>query len=353
MAGSKCPMDRIPAIFNVILYVVITVSIIQHCRQFESGVHDHERNTRAAIERAMEAHEKGKVFLRRTLVKHRKEEILAGKRHRQHLEARIKAILSLKRNIDSSQATIQAQQVLKHEWSKKQKELEKRERERILSEGGNPEEVFLMRKRVSEFEREQKKFKARQNERQLEIVTKLLEEEKKLKRLEKERSKSHKHGRQKSKPHLPKGDLCADKKKKSEVIHKQSGAGERGADPLLKVTFEEGDEDKQLRKDLSSDEDPGMEMVDAGELDQLDGESLLEPEIRGHWETAPVVSQKSDGASQPQDEGAGKREGEGVKRERSKAEVEMMQRAMDKLKKSAIIKQVAGGKEFKVCTRIS
>ena len=47
-----------------------------------------------------------------------------------------------------------------------------------------------------------------------------------------------------------------------------------------------------------------------------------------------------------------KGDGEGpVKREKSKAEMEMMKRAMDKLKKSAIIKQVAGGREFKVRTQ--
>ena len=67
--------------------------------------------------------------------------------------------------------------------------------------------------------------------------------------------------------------------------------------------------------------------------EELDGDLFDKPEDKGD---DPVVKKE-------------KGEGEGlVKREKSKAELEMMQRAMEKLKKSAIIKQVAGGREFKV-----
>ena len=188
---------------------------ISNRRQFESNIIDHEEKTRTAITHAKQAQEKGKQFLHKTIERRRKEEALAGKRHRQHLENRVKAILSLKQNIDSSQGTMQAQQMLRNEENKKVKEEERRERERILAEGGNPEEVFLMRKRANQFEKEKKDFKEKQNQRQLEIVSKLLEEEKLQKRLERVQSKSHWHSRQ-QRPHPSKRNLQAGAKKEKE-----------------------------------------------------------------------------------------------------------------------------------------
>ena len=313
---------------------------------------DHEQQTRSAIESAREAHEKGKQFLRKTLAKRRKEEALAGKKHRLHLDKRIKAILSLKQNIDSSQGTIQALQVLKSEQNKKIKELEKRERERIVADGGNPEEVFLRRQRADQFEKERQKFKEQQDQRQLEIVTRLLEEERVQKRLKKDQSKSHWHGRQKTKPHPSKKNLVdggKSRRKRNEVDSELSGTGderdgdegEGGDGSEIEVTFE--DEDKVRRPDKgssSSDEGDGSEKVDDITLEALDEENLLEPEIKGLWETAPVIKKKE---SVHADVGEAR-----MKREKSKAEIEMMQRAMEKLKKSAIITQVAGGREFKV-----
>ena len=311
------------------------------CRQFESNIVDHEEKTRTAIERAKQAQEKGKQFLHKTIERQRKEEALAGKRHRRHLEKRVKAILSLKQNIDSSQGTMQAQQMLRNEESKKLKEEERRERERILAEGGNPEEVFLMRKRASQFEKEKKDFKEKQNQRQLEIVSKLLEEEKLQKRLEKVQSKSHWHSRQ-QRPHPSMRNLQAGnkKRKKREISDDQSiltssaGQDVQEGDAVSEAKLEEKSKRKQLALD-SSDEEFGGDLLDRSKLGSLDRakDSRVEPEIKTE---DPLVKREG-----------GKGEGQ-VKREKSKAEMEMMQRAMEKLKKSAIIKQVAGGREFKV-----
>ena len=310
------------------------------CRQFESRSEDHEEQTKSAIEKARKAHEKGKQFLRKTLERRRKEEALAGKKHQQHLEKRMQAILSLKHNIDASQSTIQALQMLREEESKKMKESEKKERNRIIAEGGNPEEVFLKRQRASQFEREKQKFKEKQDQRQLEIVMRLLEEDKIKKRLRKEDSKSHWHGRQKTRPHPSKRNLIEKKKRKNEAVDESKGADEEREETEMEVRFdEEANVGKPAGKESSSDEEFGVDKMDAfATLDPLDMESVLEPEIKGLWETAPLVKKESVHTG----------EGGGVKKEKSKMELEMMKRAMDKLKKSAIIKQVAGGKEFKV-----
>ena len=305
---------------------LLLIFFISNCRQFESNIVDHEEKTRTAVENAKQAQEKGKQFLHKTIERRRKEEAFAGKRHRQHLENRVKAILSLKQNIDSSQGTIQAQQMLRNEESKKVKEEERRERERILAEGGNPEEVFLMRKRASQFEKDKKEFKDKQNQRQLEIVSKLLEEEKLQKRLERVQSKSHWHSRQ-QRPHPSKRNLQAGakKRKKREISDEHSvltstaelAVQEEGVTASEEAKVVEKSRSKQLAVDSSDEE--------------FDDDLLNKPADKGD---DPVIRRE---------------EGEGlVKREKSKAELEMMQRAMEKLKKSATIKQVAGGREFKV-----
>ena len=100
-----------------------------------------------------------------------------------------------------------------------------------------------------------------------------------------------------------------------------------------------------IRDRDSSDEEFSSHPVSGITLRSLDEESLEEPDIRGLWEKAPTVKKKQFGLSGGEGNEKGK---QGVKRNRSKAEIEMMKTAMDKLKKSAIIKQVAGGREFKV-----
>ena len=231
---------------------------------------------------------------------------------------------------------MQAQQMLRNEENKRLKDEERRERERIIAEGGNPEEVSLMRKRASQFEKEKKGFKEKQNQRQLEIVSKLIEEEKLQKRLEKVQSKSHWHSRQ-QRPHPSKRNLQAGtKKRKKRENPDDQGIPTSNAemdiqegDIVSEAKVEEKSKNKKLALD-SSDEEFGSGLLDRSKLDKAK-DSRMEPDIKGE---DPVVKKRDE-------EGA-------IKREKSKAELEMMQRAMEKLKKSAIIKQVAGGREFKV-----
>ena len=57
-------------------------------------------------EQARQAQEKGKQFLQETLDRRKREEALEGDKHRSYLDRRIKAMLSLKKNIESSQVII-------------------------------------------------------------------------------------------------------------------------------------------------------------------------------------------------------------------------------------------------------
>lgn len=216
--------------------------------------------------------------------------------------------------------------MLKREKEKKKKKQDDAEREKIIASGGNPDEVFLRRKRLAEFEKSREDFKKRQEQRQLEIVSQLLEEDKVKKRMEKLYSKPHWHERQEL-PHPT-------KRKTGKRLGRKSKA-------RLAVSHDEDDTigvldepDKGEGVGSSDEEAPGHQDDDGITLTPLHDEVLAEPEIRGLWEDNPVIKKQShDG---------------GVKREMSKAEMEMMRTAMEKLRRSVVVKQVAAGREFKV-----
>ena len=91
------------------------------------------------------------------------------------------------------------------------------------------------------------------------------------------------------------------------------------------------DKDEEEEPHSSDEEDSNIQSPHREVATISDSEeSLAKPEIKGLWEKK--ASQKE--ASQ----------GEGV----SKMEREMMEEAMEKLRKSVVVKQVAAGREFKV-----
>lgn len=72
-------------------------------REFDSSIEEQDRLRKTAIEQAMKAQEQGKVFLQETMERHRREEARERERERNHLEERVRAILSLKSNTESAQ----------------------------------------------------------------------------------------------------------------------------------------------------------------------------------------------------------------------------------------------------------
>ena len=57
------------------------------------------------IEKARQAQEDGRAFLRKTMERRRQEEAKEEMQQRQQLERRVKAALSLKRNLESSEVS--------------------------------------------------------------------------------------------------------------------------------------------------------------------------------------------------------------------------------------------------------
>ncbi len=208
--------------------------------------------------------------------------------------------------------------MLKSEGAKKKAVKDRIERERILSEGGNPDQAFLRKQRIESFELSKEAFLKKQNEGKVEIINKLLEEEKILK---KSAAKSHSHSPQESSRKLSKLKKTSKTNQLSTTTHEEVPTIRDPEDKLISVS---GNDEPVLDSHrLPSSQDGGVS-------GRGDGEAILvEPDIRGLWDQG----HGSVGV---------------VKRERSKVEVEMMEEALDKLKRSNITKQVVAGREFKV-----
>ena len=242
--------------------------------------------------------------------------------------------------------------MLVHEKEKKRRKLEKAEKARILAEGGNPDEVFLKRQRAEAFEKNREEFERKQRERQLEIVSQLLEERKIQKRLEAKLSKSHWHDKGQA-PHSSKRRTLH-LRKKQRVALKHSVALEGDAPAIdgeaIAVDGGDGKEEKKREIDLESSDEEGhfVERLQTGAMKPTSEESLAKPEIQGLWERSERKVTLSGGRGGEGEGGGGKVGEGGVGKVESKAEREMREGVMEKLRKSVVVKQVAAGREFKV-----
>ena len=75
-------------------------------RVMEATLKAQATQTKEAIERARRAHEEGKVFLHKTLELRREKEAENGRKEREELDKRMRAVLSLKRNMESSEVRV-------------------------------------------------------------------------------------------------------------------------------------------------------------------------------------------------------------------------------------------------------
>lgn len=147
------------------------------------------------MERALQAQEHGRKFLQQTLQRRMKTKEAEGGQRRTEQEKRMRAVAGLKESIESSWGTLQAQQLLQRERERRARKEEEQAREAILEAGGNPHQEFLRRKRVSEYEEKRAEFARKQHEAKVEIVARLLEEERQLSRAQHQGARAHWKGR--------------------------------------------------------------------------------------------------------------------------------------------------------------
>ena len=112
----------------------------------------------------------------------------------------------------------------------------------------------------------------------------------------------------------------------------------------------DGKEEKRREIDLESSDEEGHfgERLQTGAMKTTSEESLAKPEIQGLWERSERKATLSGGRGGEGEGDEGKVGEGGVGKVESKAEREMREGVMEKLRKSVVVKQVAAGREFKV-----
>ena len=328
--------------------------------------------TKAAVRKARQTQQDGLDFLSQSALRRKEEAAAKGAEHRAHRGRRIKALLGFKESLEASKGAIAARQLLRDEDERRRREGEEEERRGILAQGGNPREVALRNKRMREFAERKETLEHTKQERQLEIVAKLLlEEEEELGR--RRRGQVGGAARQPSQHSLV-GRWQAHRKRRegrskgggrsdNKSGDGGGGGGDGGGDGEGGYggggggsAFEGGVPDKGevpggqagLKETTSSEsEDGDAVLLMEGGVGSGD-EDLAEPEIRGLWDTTAARRKKPAGAKM--EVGGGDA---GVVAVRpavlgTKAEQEMMSRTMEGLRRGMVTKQVAGGREFKV-----
>ena len=180
--------------------------------------------------------------------------------------------------------------MLREVKDRREKACEEERRRQAVLDSKNPDEVVLQEMRAREFTRKKADFEENRKQRQLEIVAKLLEEEKAKKKKEKLASKDHWKGRW-----LVAGGEKAESKQREferrsiERLQKdhnvQNRSGEDGANPL--ISGSETGEGVGGQECESPEESGGHEGVKneqvidikTGDLDEV----LAKPEIDGLW----------------------------------------------------------------------
>ena len=302
----------------------------------------------------------GRRFLQQTLQRQRRREEEEESQRAYRQQRQREAVCGLRESIAASRGSLQANLLLRTEREGRGRKEEEKEKERIIRAGGNPHEEFLKQRRVAEYEAKLAEFAQKQRETEVEMVVRLLAEERQQRRTQRLGARPHWQGRSQvgsvapsastpqcpchahtQVPRLPKKGQKKRMKLNPSTGHRSSDVQESrtAADtessehaPPPEVHREEGEEE-------------GEEVEEEGE--EVERESLAEPEIRGLWD-------RKGGSSRPRPIAGAVLAGEGEeevagRKPLSKLEREMRKAAMESLRKSVVVRQVAAGREFKVC----
>jgi hypothetical protein len=244
------------------------------------------------------------------------------------MEQRMETLLSLKTNIQDNRDSMRALQMIRNKQQAVVDSEEMAERQKAIEEGLNPDEVILKRRRMQNFVKEKELFEKRQLKNKVAIVDKLLREQKDAKRKE----KMHQQ------PHWQDKWLQQDTSCSTIISHatdsKTKEADQVGSVSVVRVDVQgDGMSTGQQHKDDENILTEPTSTTDdfKSEGGQVQGRKDKPVGIQGLWQTS---EQKS-----PSEQSKVKQQ--------SKMEKEIMQRVMDKLKESAVIRQVAAGREFK------
>ncbi|CAG5118471.1 unnamed protein product, partial [Candidula unifasciata] len=318
--------------------------------KWEDALNDAERRHIHAVEEAEKSHERANKYLSKTLAKLKKRQQEEQDRYNSEMIRKMDMLLKLKKDIANNRENLRVIRArnVSIERSKILKEQE--EMNKILAEGGNPEEMMLIKKRKNEMEKKKQQFEAEQKLKKAMVLEKILREEENIKRKiqqqpylfdDPEREKTLRVGPAKKK--LPMAlleclaiDVCEpadvdkidDEKRKeiqtaTEEFQEEETEEEEDTAYLqtAKFSFSRG-ENKEDFLEAEEDEDTQMD--------------LAKPEFEGLWDkqTKAYKSAKlADDLSAKPVNG-------------SKMEKEILKKTLEKTREAIVKPQIAAGKEF-------
>uniref|UniRef100_H2YXK3 Abnormal spindle-like microcephaly-associated protein ASH domain-containing protein n=1 Tax=Ciona savignyi TaxID=51511 RepID=H2YXK3_CIOSA len=259
-----------------------------------------------------------------SLLKVREKEGLATLHQEAHVAGRVRSIIELKESIDSNRENLKALQARDASFKKKRDSAELLERNRVLREGGNPQQVLLRRKKKEKFEKEKLEFEAKQKVNRTEIVSSILKEKENI-----ERRKKQQELKPIPKPSIhTKIELTKDDKPVflQQEKYMQQSIQEREIDSVSSSSVQDVPQSSSAvtirKKPVVAD-------------DSEDEEDLAQPEFEGMW------GQGHKAYKVPKEEAGLKPIGG------TKMEHEIMKKTLAKHRDGIIVQQVAAGREFK------
>jgi hypothetical protein len=219
-----------------------------------------------------------------------------------HVKQRMDSMLDLKKNIDSNKDYLQAQHLKAKEKEKKLQAEEIEEKKRIFESGCDPNEVIMKRKLLQQLKKEKEDLDQEQKKRQLEILTHIVNETKRDNEGVKERATKQLK--------QPKEDV--NKQQKQVEIEEDKPKENNGI--IEEIDTTRAKEKEPIHEDIQHTIE--------------EERSVLKPDIPGLWESNVD-------------------EVEVKKSKRTMMEQSIYDRTLVDLKNSAVITQVAAGREFK------
>ncbi|CAH1773330.1 unnamed protein product [Owenia fusiformis] len=309
-------------------------------REHQAALRERERRHRHAINEARKSKERANKFLKETMSRIRQRDNEEEERQKQDMDQRMKTLLSLKQNISSNRENLKAIQARDKALERQGERELQAEAERVRAEGGNPQEVLIKHKRNIELEKEKQFFDTAQRERQVEIASKILREEQRMKKRKEQQPQLW------NDPRREKTKRVAPHKKKKLQIFQESGSssleysadaeeeGRSAPDEIDAPSSDEGENRQSTFDRTSRAEIQDSDDSDGGGME--DNINLAKPEFEGMWDQhKPYTVPKDIDGQGDQFTGL------------SKMEKDIMSRQFEKQKASVVTKQVAGGKEFK------
>ncbi|XP_064642380.1 cilia- and flagella-associated protein 74-like [Lineus longissimus] len=302
----------------------------------------HEKNE------AKRSREKANKFYKKTMDRLKTEATLESKRAGVETDKRIDTLLKLKGDITSNRENLRAIQARDRAMAREEDNQEELQRQAIMADGGNPDEVLIIQKRLEKFEKEKEAHLAKQRQNEVEIVNRILIEEKRMKKRKKQQPllwNDPKRENAKIVPPHPRPKLqifeearlstlqCTEETdaEKMESVCASLATGDKEEPIPVIIGADSSDDDAKFvpAGSLTRNDLPASDSETEGALD------LAKPEFEGLWNQHKPYKVPKDVDAGPKVPGA------------SKMEQEILQSVLEKHRAGIVKKQVVVGKEFK------